>query len=121
MLKYPGNENVTDPRTGQVRDPANLYTWSIGGEYTSGTNILGLVFFAGDHAAQRMSHEGSQWGPINIPQIEMLPSPPKFSKKMKKYKIMLRYEVRLSSNVVLTKLDIYNFLRTMCSSCSLPH
>ena len=48
VLKYPGNENVTDPRTGQVRDPANLYTWSIGGEYTSGTNILGLVFFAGD-------------------------------------------------------------------------
>ena len=49
VLKYPGNENVTDPRTGQVRDPANLYTWSIGGEYTSGTNILGLVFFAGDN------------------------------------------------------------------------
>ena len=49
VLKYPGNENVTDARTGQVRDPANLYTWSIGGEYTSGTNILGLVFFAGDN------------------------------------------------------------------------
>ena len=53
VLKYPGNENVTDPRTGQVRDPANLYTWSIGGEYTSGTNILGLVFFAGDSQSGR--------------------------------------------------------------------
>jgi len=46
VLKYPGEENTTDPRTGQLRDPANLYTWSIGGEYTAGTNILGLVFFA---------------------------------------------------------------------------
>ena len=58
VLKYPGDENTTDPRTGQVRDPANLYTWSIGGEYTAGTNILGLVFFAGDHAPQRLPRGG---------------------------------------------------------------
>ena len=49
MLKYPGDENVTDPVSGAIlRSPKNLYTWEIGGEYTSGTNILGLVFFAGE-------------------------------------------------------------------------
>merc|ERR1712073_265134 len=28
------------------RDGSNLYTWKISGEFTNGTNILGLVFFA---------------------------------------------------------------------------
>ena len=32
---------------GKTRDPKDLYTWKISGEFTSGTNILGLVFFAG--------------------------------------------------------------------------
>ena len=32
---------------GVERDGANLYTWKISGEFTNGTNILGLVFFAG--------------------------------------------------------------------------
>jgi len=44
VLKYPGEENITDG--GQLRVPTNLYTWKIGGEYTNGTNILGLVFFS---------------------------------------------------------------------------
>ena len=47
MLTNPGNVAYTDKKTGQLRDPNDLYTWSIGGEYTDGTNILGLVFFAG--------------------------------------------------------------------------
>ena len=46
MLKYPGNAAYTDDK-GQLRDPNDLYSWGIGGEYTNGTNILGLVFFAG--------------------------------------------------------------------------
>ena len=45
VLKYPGNEEITESN-GQTRVPDNLYTWKIGGEYTSGTNILGLVFFS---------------------------------------------------------------------------
>jgi len=45
VLKYPGNVNLSES-DGQVRVPDNLYTWKIGGEYTSGTNILGLVFFS---------------------------------------------------------------------------
>ena len=32
---------------GVERDGSNLYTWKISGEFTNGTNILGLVFFAG--------------------------------------------------------------------------
>ena len=48
VLKYPGDENVTDATGAILRSPKNLYTWEIGGEYTSGTNILGLVFFAGE-------------------------------------------------------------------------
>jgi Na+/H+-dicarboxylate symporter len=45
VLTYPGNDGVT-AKNGLFRDPKNLYTWKIGGEYTEGTNILGLVFFA---------------------------------------------------------------------------
>lgn len=46
VLTYPGDVAYTD-KTGQIRDPENLYTWKISGEYTNSTNILGLVFFAG--------------------------------------------------------------------------
>lgn len=45
VLTYPGDVAAADEK-GQYRDPNNLYTWPIGGEYTFGTNILGLVFFA---------------------------------------------------------------------------
>ena len=47
VLSYPGDVAYSDKKTGQLRDPDDLYTWKIGGEYTNGTNILGLVFFAG--------------------------------------------------------------------------
>jgi len=40
VLTYPGEVKTGD------RDPANLYTWKIGGEYTDSMNILGLVFFS---------------------------------------------------------------------------
>jgi len=40
VLTYPGDVKQGD------RDPANLYTWKIGGEYTDSMNILGLVFFS---------------------------------------------------------------------------
>ena len=30
----------------QLRDPNNTLTWKFKGEWTSGSNILGLVFFA---------------------------------------------------------------------------
>ena len=46
VLVYPGDAAFND--SGQLRDPNDLYTWEMGGEYTSGTNILGLVFFAGE-------------------------------------------------------------------------
>lgn len=45
VLTYPGEEKITTSK-GEVRDPADLYTWKISGEFTNGTNILGLVFFA---------------------------------------------------------------------------
>ena len=45
VLTYPGNNPYNDSRG--LRDPANLYSWKIGGEFTDGSNILGLVFFAG--------------------------------------------------------------------------
>ena len=45
VLKYPGEHAFNDSK-GQLRDPSNLYSWEIGGEYTNGSNILGLVFFA---------------------------------------------------------------------------
>jgi len=45
VLTYPGNKAYNDSRG--LRDPNNLYSWKIGGEYTDGSNILGLVFFAG--------------------------------------------------------------------------
>ena len=38
---------------GVERDGSNLYTWKISGEFTNGTNILGLVFFAGKHGGQK--------------------------------------------------------------------
>jgi hypothetical protein len=47
VLTYPGDVAFTDEKSGQLRDPNNLYSWKIGGEFTNGTNILGLVFFAG--------------------------------------------------------------------------
>ena len=40
VLKYPKDD---DPE----RNPLDLYTWKIGGEYTANMNILGLVFFSG--------------------------------------------------------------------------
>ena len=48
-MTYPGE--VAYNKSGELRDPKNLYTWEIGGEYTNGTNILGLVFFAGELCA----------------------------------------------------------------------
>ena len=45
VLTYPP-EKVT-LGNGQVRDPDNLYTCKIGGEYVNSMNILGLVFFSG--------------------------------------------------------------------------
>jgi len=44
VLTYPP-EKITLPN-GQVRDPKDLYTWKIGGEYVNSMNILGLVFFS---------------------------------------------------------------------------
>jgi len=32
--------------SGQLRDPNNTFTWKFKGEWTNGSNILGLVFFA---------------------------------------------------------------------------
>ena len=46
VLTYPG-ESIVTAKNGQERDPANLYSWKIGGEYTESMNILGLVFFSG--------------------------------------------------------------------------
>ena len=45
VLTYPGDDKYMEGN--QERDPANLYTWKIGGEYTNSMNILGLVFFSG--------------------------------------------------------------------------
>jgi len=39
VLTYP-------PEKTDERDPENLYTWKIGGEYVNSMNILGLVFFS---------------------------------------------------------------------------
>jgi len=44
VLTYPP-EKETLPN-GLVRDPKDLYTWKIGGEYVNSMNILGLVFFS---------------------------------------------------------------------------
>jgi len=44
VLTYPGDTVITEK--GETRDPNDLYTWKISGEFTNGTNILGLVFFA---------------------------------------------------------------------------
>jgi len=44
VLTYPGEGKKMED--GVERDGANLYTWKISGEFTNGTNILGLVFFA---------------------------------------------------------------------------
>jgi len=46
VLKYPGDVAAYNDTKGQWRDPNDLYTWEIGGEYTFNTNILGLVFFS---------------------------------------------------------------------------
>lgn len=43
-LEYPTTKYVDEK--GQERDPENLYTWKIKGEYSDSMNILGLVFFA---------------------------------------------------------------------------
>jgi len=45
VLKYPGDVAYNDSKD-HFRDPGNLYTWEIDGEYTFNTNILGLVFFS---------------------------------------------------------------------------
>lgn len=49
-LIHPGceNENCTGyyDDSGQWRDPNNTSTWKFKGEWTNGSNILGLVFFA---------------------------------------------------------------------------
>lgn len=45
VLKYPGDHAYNDSKD-HLRDPGNLYTWEIDGEYTFNTNILGLVFFS---------------------------------------------------------------------------
>lgn len=52
VLKYPGDAKYTES-SGQVRDPENLYTWKIGGEYTDSMNILGLVFFSGKDVIEK--------------------------------------------------------------------
>jgi len=44
VLTYPP-QKVTEGN-GQVRDPENLYSWKISGEYVNSMNILGLVFFS---------------------------------------------------------------------------
>jgi len=44
VLTYPGEGKRMED--GVERDGSNLYTWKISGEFTNGTNILGLVFFA---------------------------------------------------------------------------
>ncbi|XP_023326225.1 excitatory amino acid transporter 3 [Eurytemora carolleeae] len=43
-LIYPGNFAYND--SGQIRNPNDTQTWKMKGEWTAGTNILGLVFFA---------------------------------------------------------------------------
>lgn len=46
-LVYPGKGNgASYNESGQMRDPGKLATWEIKGQWTNGTNILGLVFFA---------------------------------------------------------------------------
>merc|ERR1711874_73952 len=44
VLTYPGDGKKMEG--GVERDGSNLYTWKISGEFTNGTNILGLVFFS---------------------------------------------------------------------------
>ena len=51
VLTYPGDGKKMEG--GVERDGSNLYTWKISGEFTNGTNILGLVFFAGKHGGQK--------------------------------------------------------------------
>jgi Na+/H+-dicarboxylate symporter len=43
-LVSPGGVAVND--SGQIRDPNNIDTWKSKGEWSNGSNILGLVFFA---------------------------------------------------------------------------
>lgn len=43
-LVSPGSVVVND--SGQIRDPNDSLTWKFKGEWTNGSNILGLVFFA---------------------------------------------------------------------------
>jgi len=43
-LISPGAVAVND--SGQIRDPSDPLTWAFKGEWTNGSNILGLVFFA---------------------------------------------------------------------------
>jgi len=43
-LIYPGNYAYND--SGQMRNPNETHTWKMKGEFTNGSNILGLVFFA---------------------------------------------------------------------------
>lgn len=43
-LIYPGNFAYND--SGQMRNPNETHTWKMKGEFTNGSNILGLVFFA---------------------------------------------------------------------------
>jgi len=48
-LKYPGNYAFNDSSgkgKKQLRKPGEIETWKITGQWTNGTNILGLVFFA---------------------------------------------------------------------------
>lgn len=53
VLTYPGDGKKMEG--GVERDGSNLYTWKISGEFTNGTNILGLVFFAGKHGQKKYS------------------------------------------------------------------
>lgn len=53
VLTYPGDGKKMEG--GVERDGSNLYTWKISGEFTNGTNILGLVFFAGKHSQKKYS------------------------------------------------------------------
>lgn len=46
QLVYPGNVRIEDPSSGAMLDPLVRETWRMEGEWSSSTNILGLVIFS---------------------------------------------------------------------------
>ena len=46
VIIYPGENITTDPDSGLTIDPEDQYSWQFKEEWTSGTNLLGLIVFS---------------------------------------------------------------------------